>query len=425
MQHILKGMGPILKILELLLIFTTILADIEADSQEPNFDVPVVNVTATTGTTAILPCTINALGDRKVLWMDPRGKALTMEDRRVIFDQRISVERPYTRDWNLHIRGVKHSDSGEYMCQINTSPVKIKKVILYVSEPAKIIGQMSAGDQVVQEGEKVILWCNVTGIPPPRVTWFRKSIHNKNAAKEAIGNEGEVLIIHNITRYCDDVYECVASNDIEPADSREMKVTVEFQPEVELFTKRMSQSKGRETILDCKITANPHGFNIWRKEGKDIQASHKYGIQVFDEDAYSKTLSLRIGNIDDRDFGEYTCVAQNRHGMDQDKMLLFEHADRTRWTTTSTSTMSNSILWVMPPERPYSGIGNNQQRKINVFDGTMQNPTIIQPGSNSFSYDSAKSEASLRNQSKTISSASYHRVVQLTVCVVLFALMTR
>ncbi|KAL3867109.1 hypothetical protein ACJMK2_044339, partial [Sinanodonta woodiana] len=323
--------------------------------------------------TAILPCTINSLGDRKVLWMDPRGKALTMDDRRVIFDQRISLERPVTRDWNLHIRNVKHSDSGEYMCQINTSPVKIKKVLLYVFEPAKINGHMSSGDQVIQEGQTVTLWCNATGIPPPRVTWFKKSIHAKHAAKEAIGNDGEILIIHNITRYCDDVYECVAFNDIEPADSREMKVTVQFKPEVELYTKRMSHSKGRETILDCKITANPHGFSIWRKDGKDIQTSHKYGVQVFDEDGYSITLSLRIGNLDDKDFGEYTCIAQNRLGTDQDSMLLFELADRTRLTTASTSTMSNSIVWVMPPERPYTG---------------MHKPNIIHPIGNSFSYES-------------------------------------
>lgn len=42
-----------------------------------------------------------------------------------------------------------------------------------------------------------------------------------------VGSNGEVLLIHNISRYCDDVYECVAFNDISPAASREIRVVVE------------------------------------------------------------------------------------------------------------------------------------------------------------------------------------------------------
>ena len=65
--------------------------------------------------------------------MDPRGKVLTMNDVRVIQDQRISVERPYTKDWNLHIRSVRKTDGGEYQCQINTTPAKSKTIILVVT----------------------------------------------------------------------------------------------------------------------------------------------------------------------------------------------------------------------------------------------------------------------------------------------------
>ena len=42
-----------------------------------------------------------------------------------------------------------------------------------------------------------------------------------------VGENGEVLIIHNISRYCEDLYECVAVNGIPPAASKEIKVTVE------------------------------------------------------------------------------------------------------------------------------------------------------------------------------------------------------
>jgi len=38
---------------------------------------------------------------------------------------------------------------------------------------------------------------------------------------------GEMIVIQNVSRYCDDVYECVASNGVPPSVSRQMRVTVE------------------------------------------------------------------------------------------------------------------------------------------------------------------------------------------------------
>ena len=44
-----------------------------------------------------------------------------------------------------------------------------------------------------------------------------------------IGVEGEVLIIHNATRYCDDVYECVADNKVEQPATHQVKVNVQCE----------------------------------------------------------------------------------------------------------------------------------------------------------------------------------------------------
>ena len=42
-----------------------------------------------------------------------------------------------------------------------------------------------------------------------------------------IGVNGEVLIIHNVTRYCGDTYECVAFNGVPPAVNPLIRVDVE------------------------------------------------------------------------------------------------------------------------------------------------------------------------------------------------------
>ena len=64
--------------------------------------------------------------------MNPTGRLYTIGDQRAISDNRISAERPYTKDWNLHIREVRQNDSGQYKCNINTVPVKSMKVYLSV-----------------------------------------------------------------------------------------------------------------------------------------------------------------------------------------------------------------------------------------------------------------------------------------------------
>lgn len=64
--------------------------------------------------------------------MNPKRILFSNDEKIVIEDTRVSVTRPSNGDWNLQIAHARYNDSGEYLCQINTSPVKIKRVFLYV-----------------------------------------------------------------------------------------------------------------------------------------------------------------------------------------------------------------------------------------------------------------------------------------------------
>jgi neuronal growth regulator 1 len=98
----------------------------------------------------------------------------------------------------------------------------------------------------------------------------------------------------------------------------------------------MGQSQGKETILDCRVTANPHGYLVWKKDGKKIDNTGKFGITIYEDDRYTRTLSLRIGNLNKGDFGKYECYAENRHGNDVEEMTLYG--------TTFTTTFYNIVL---------------------------------------------------------------------------------
>jgi neuronal growth regulator 1 len=295
---------------------------------EPTFDVPIVNVTVVAGQTAVLPCSIDYLGKYKVAWLDSKSIPLTYEDRRVVDDFRFSVVRPYVKEWNLQIRDIKWQDHGPYRCTINTNPVKSKKVMLHVKVPATIIDELSSNDMTVQEGETVVLVCNVTGIPKPDVTWYRRPASgSKSSEREIIGMNGEMIIIQNVSRYCDDIYECVASNGVPPSVSRQMRVTVEFAPEILLPNRRLGQVVGRETILECLITAYPQAINYWEKDGRRINSQGRYRLEAYDEGNSRLVLSLRIYDLEPSDYGKYRCVASNALGRDERTMILYEYSE--------------------------------------------------------------------------------------------------
>ena len=52
--------------------------------------------------------------------------------------------------------------------------------------PATIIDELSSDDTTVQEGDVVVLVCNVTGVPRPDVTWYRRPARaDKMAERES------------------------------------------------------------------------------------------------------------------------------------------------------------------------------------------------------------------------------------------------
>ncbi|KAK3610191.1 hypothetical protein CHS0354_038829 [Potamilus streckersoni] len=350
---------------------------------EPSFDVPIINVTVHEGDTAVLPCSVDYLAEHKVVWTDQWSTLLTLDDRRIIDDTRISIERPYTKDWNLHIRKVEYKDRGPYTCQINTNPVKTKSVMLNVLVPSLIINGMSSRDTTAREGDTVTLICNVTGVPLPEVTWYKlpmdrtiskerldtetgafthldsciyslkpKDVYQMDPSgrnvighieSDGIGTAGEILMIHNVSRYCDGTYECVAYNEVGPAVTRQMNVLVEYPPEITLPTRRIGQYPGRETILDCEITAYPHGVMYWMKDGMDLDFMNeeKYRIELYsgNDDSKRKTLSLRVKDITKNDYGEYTCFAKNFLGQDQESMILYDYSIHDVKVDTTTSTV--------------------------------------------------------------------------------------
>jgi hypothetical protein len=50
----------------------------------------------------------------QIIWMNPKRIVISERESRYIDDPRMSIERPFVGDYNLHIRNVRYDDRGEY-----------------------------------------------------------------------------------------------------------------------------------------------------------------------------------------------------------------------------------------------------------------------------------------------------------------------
>ncbi|RUS77940.1 hypothetical protein EGW08_014286 [Elysia chlorotica] len=302
---------------------------------QPRMDTLRVNVTVKEKATAVLPCPIESLGEYKVIWTDEQATLLTHEDRRIIDDERISIERPYQFDWNLHIRDVRYSDQGIYRCQINTSPISIKIVNLFVEVPSEIVEHLTSTDVTAQEGDTVTLVCNATGIPPPKITWFSLP------SGSDVRRQSELCKVSDSKPQLTHLYINVIS----------CTVRMVFAPEIFLPNKRIGQKKGMETILECTVTAFPHAVSYWQKDGQKIITSRpKYRMDVYIEGDNRLTLSLRVFDINETDYGPYTCIAANKIGEDAETMFLYNYHKSSASSTTTRAPLlpPTSLSMVFP-----------------------------------------------------------------------------
>ncbi|KAL3867523.1 hypothetical protein ACJMK2_044720, partial [Sinanodonta woodiana] len=103
-------------------------------------------------------------------------------------------------------------------------------------------------------------------------------------------------------------------------------------PEVELRTSRIGQYRGKETKLECLVKAFPQGISLWKKGDNTVfndSTNWKYRTEVYKENAHTMALYLRIINLEEDDYGLYTCESSNRLGNDSESMILYEYVDPT------------------------------------------------------------------------------------------------
>nr|CAH7765244.1 unnamed protein product [Callosobruchus chinensis] len=112
------------KIIHIWCIFLST-TSLNVSSYQPEFADPIVNLSVPLGRDATFTCLVHHLGGYRVGWVKADTKAIqAIHDHVITHNPRVSVSHNDHTTWNLHIRNVQEEDRGQYMCQINTDPMK-------------------------------------------------------------------------------------------------------------------------------------------------------------------------------------------------------------------------------------------------------------------------------------------------------------
>ncbi|XP_043847372.1 immunoglobulin superfamily member 10 [Dromiciops gliroides] len=169
-------------------------------------------------------------------------------------------------------------------------------------------------------GENLKLPCTAKGNPQPIVHWVLfdgtevKPLQFINAKWFLFPNG--TLYIRNIASSDRGNYECIATSST-GSERRVVNLIIEERdtiPRIETASQKLTELNfGDKLLLNCSATGEPKPKIIWRLPSKAIVDQwHRLGSRIH---VYPNG-SLLIGAVNEKDAGDYLCVARNKMGDD-------------------------------------------------------------------------------------------------------------
>ncbi|XP_074101991.1 opioid-binding protein/cell adhesion molecule homolog isoform X1 [Cotesia typhae] len=339
--------------------------DVLPTVEVPTFVLPISNVTVPVGREAVLTCTVDDLSNYKVAWLQVNTQTiLTIAIHVITKNHRIAVTHSDHRIWYLHIRDVRESDQGDYMCQINTDPMISQVGQLKVVVPPDILDYPTSTDMVVREGSNVTLRCAASGSPQPNITWKRESGEAiaLGVNDEAVSSiNGSTLNITRVNRLHMGAYLCIASNGVPPSVSKRIMLIVHFPPMIMIQNQLVGAQEGQDMTLECDSEAYPKAINYWTRENDSVISngekyeffSHSDSLQM---NEYKVHMKLTIKRVELADYGSYKCISKNSLGATDGTIKFYRIETPTTQPPTTTTPIPSTEVRVESKLKPHPKI---------------------------------------------------------------------
>ncbi|MEE6514687.1 hypothetical protein FKM82_023018 [Ascaphus truei] len=223
---------------------------------------------------------------------------------------------------NLQIGNATQDDEGTYTCaaynpvtqEVKTSVSSDRlRVRRSTAEAARIIYPPTAQTIIVTKGQRLILECVASGMPPPRITWAKDGAdmagHNKT--RFLLSN----LLIDATSEEDSGTYSCTATNGIGDGGSAFIFYNVQVfePPEVSMEMPQQMVPWGQSAKFMCEVRGNPQPSVVWLRNAKPLLPGLRHRL--------SRKM-LRVYNVGPEDDGVYQCMAENEVGGAQTMALL-------------------------------------------------------------------------------------------------------
>ncbi|XP_035794906.1 netrin receptor DCC-like [Anopheles albimanus] len=317
---------------------------------------------AVVGDTLVLPCEVENLGTLVLLWR--RGSnVLTASQLMVTRDERIRLVNGY----NLEISELEPQDAGDYVCQISDKVNKDQVHTVEILVPPSVRAIPPTGQVTARKGGAVTLECKASGNPVPSIYWTKRTGMGKSASK--IG-EGPVLSLERVERQQAGVYQCTADNSVGDPVTVDMRLDVLYPPDISVEKSWIHSGEGFEAQLECIVHADPQPTVSWNQNSFPLQPTDRRSMS-----SRGNRHTLTIRHVQQEDFGNYSCVADNSLGRSKKYMEVSGRPGPADFLSPpwSRSTDSFNLTWKVESYPPL------QEVRL-LYRKLMMNETFQQPG---------------------------------------------
>ncbi|XP_036354448.1 hemicentin-1-like isoform X2 [Octopus sinensis] len=223
----------------------------------------------------------------------------------------------------LQISNTTLEDKGQYRCVATNEAGKMKRLYnVNINVPPRIKDSENVKRKEILIRKSLTLLCQASGIPPPKITWYKSnkpiSFPNSNYS---FNEDHKILRINSVNITDRARYMCNAKN---TAGEREkvFDVVVLIPAYIETESKIIdTKILINETAqLNCIARGVPKVKVRWFKDGKPLNSANSRIEFITDG------RQLRVRGEDLSDSGIYTCTATNKVGSDKVEYRLSVYA---------------------------------------------------------------------------------------------------
>lgn len=257
------------------------------------------------GDSVLLLCKVNNLGDSIIVWKQP-DRIISAGMSMIRKDVRMSLQE-HSQGINLQIRYLDMDDAGNYICEVENEAEPIKQTnTLQILVPPKITTSHAGQNLTVKKDSSLKLSCNASGFPSPTISWQRQHRLLPGGEKSALG---PILAFAHLSRSDGGTYICTADNRVGPPVTATIDLNVIYEPEIEVDKAWVHGGLGFEAVLSCLVYGDPLPRVRWYRNtmlvaGNENRIMEKFGFRH----------QLVILTVGDKDFGNYSCLAENGLG---------------------------------------------------------------------------------------------------------------